>query len=82
MELKENERLAYGFMVRHRGKKQMIRLGDVLKDECDLIGVHPISYFQTGVICNTLNEAKATRNIIRSHGFKVSDISECAIPAY
>ena len=80
MEIRENESLAYGFMVRHMGKKKMIEFGNILADECTILGVNPISFFMTGVICESLNDAKASRNIIKSHGFKCSDISECAIP--
>ena len=70
---------AYGFMVLTKGKRKHIQLAEIIR-ECEILGIHVLSPFNIVVISETLNQAKGTRNIVKSHGFKVSDVTDVFIP--
>ena len=73
------ERQVHGFIVNARGRNKHIRLAEIIKD-CDILGIHVITPVDIMVISDTLNGAKGTRNIVKSKGFRVSEVTDVFIP--
>lgn len=70
---------AYGFMVVAKGKKNHIKLAETIR-ECEILGIHVLSPMHIVVISETLNQSKGTRNIVKSRGFRVTEVSDIFVP--
>ena len=73
------EKQAHGFIVNAVGKRKHIQLASIIKD-CEILGIHVITPCDIMVVSDTLNHAKGTRNIVKSKGFRVSEVTDVFIP--
>lgn len=78
--VKENEQIVFaigaGRIAPMIGKRKAMEAGFKAVKECDgFIGVHPVDLWHTLLVFDTLNNAKAARNILKSKGMPLGQVA-------